>query len=498
MNAITMTQVSAAIAIMSDTIITERGIHLNDMDALNTVMSEAETEIKNELVRKGMAFNEALALTATAATKHSMPTPAATQLVNDAMKNRGKPLPVTASNQADITPENDNSGPDQQIQGENTVSPAVEPSQAQPVEVPASIPASTPAASPAVAMVQPNIIREMAERTSSFQPRAYQMRQVKVSDVFGGIDANDKLFSFDIPIIDWQEPHPSVPEVDPHYNMDPAALLTALYAVASKKSVAIVGPHGSGKTKMIEQIGARLNMPVTIIPMDGQMTRGTLFGQEKIRSTETGPESYYQYGVLPRAMMEPGFIVFDEFDRADPGVQYACHSVYEQTGLRLLEHDGAVIPMHPMNRILGTANTKGRGSDDGMYLGAIEMSEATRDRFSLWIELDYQDVQDDVKVISAKVSGIKKRDAVTVARLADQIRKSYNQGNLSQTCSMRQMLEAAQMYVAISGGSGEPEKCLRYAIEQVIMGRASNIDRGAIETALRTLLPGAYTGETLI
>lgn len=495
MNAITMTQVSAAIAIMSDTIITERGIKLNDMDALNTVMAEAETEIMNELIRKGMAFGEAQALAATAATKHSLPTPAATQLVNDAMTNRGQPLPTSAAPQGLSEPANDDESP----VGANNAPSDAEPAAAAVQETAAPTP-TTPKTAPATAaaMVQPNLLREMTDRTSAFQPRAYQLRQVKVSDVFVGIDANDKLFAFDVPVIDWQEPHPSVPAVDPHYNMDPAALLTALYAVANKKSVAIVGPHGAGKTKMVEQIGARLNMPVTIIPMDGQMTRGTLFGQEKIRGTETGPESYYQYGVLPRAMMEPGFIVFDEFDRADPGVQYACHSVYEQTGLRLLEHDGAIIPMHPMNRILGTANTKGRGSDDGMYLGAIEMSEATRDRFSLWIELDYQDVQDDVKVISAKVPGIKKRDAVTVARLADQIRKSYNQGNLSQTCSMRQMLETAQMYVAIAAGTGEPEKCLRYAMEQVIMGRASSIDRGAIETALRTLLPGAYTGETLI
>lgn len=495
MTAITIMQVSAAIAIMSDTIITERGVKLNDMDALNTVMAEAETEIMNELVRKGMAFGEAQALAASAATKHSLPTPAATQLVNDAMNNRGQPLPAPTVVKGPSEPVNDVQEPLHAKDVEPN--PDTAPASVHKVSEPSG---ATSKAAPVadVSMVQPNLRQEMTERTSSFQARAYQLRQVKVSDVFIGIDANDKLFAFDVPVIDWQEPHPGVPAVDPHYNMDPAALLTALYAVANKKSVAIVGPHGAGKTKMVEQIGARLNMPVTIIPMDGQMTRGTLFGQEKIRGTETGPESYYQYGVLPRAMMEPGFIVFDEFDRADPGVQYACHSVYEQTGLRLLEHDGAIIPMHPMNRILGTANTKGRGSDDGMYLGAIEMSEATRDRFSLWIELDYQDVQDDVKVISAKVPGIKKRDAVTVARLADQIRKSYNQGNLSQTCSMRQMLETAEMYVAIAAGTTEPEKCLRYAMEQVIMGRASSIDRGAIETALRTLLPRAYAGETLI
>ena len=493
----THNNVAAAIATMSDTKMGEQNIQLNDMDALTRVMSEAENDVRDELIRQGMNYEEAKQIVERAASVSSAPTDISNDLAQSAMSNKGAPLP-TANNDDQVT----NMPESQQVEiveasanaAGNTGGQAVTTAKAAKEQSDNSGASGTPGSGAEA----PTPVVSNAPRIAKRKTHAYTIENKKASKIFG-LDDSDPLFSFDLPYINWAEEHPGIPALDRNYNMDPSALLTVLYAILDRKSLAIVGPHGAGKTKMIEQIGARLNLPVTVIPMDGQMTRGTLFGMEKIRATTTGPESYFQYGVLPNAMMEPGIIVFDELVRSDPSVQYACHSVYEQLGLRLLEHDGELIPMHPLNRVMGTANTKGRGSDDGMYLGAMEMSEATRDRFSLWIDIDYQSVQDDTRVIKAKTK-LKAADATIIARLADNIRGSYKQGNLSQTCSMRQMLEVANMMARIAPNLDDTEKpkALRYAIEQVIMGRASEADRGAIETQLKTLLPAAYNGDPLI
>ena len=497
MTSYTHSNVAAAIATMSDTKMSEQNIQLNDMDALTRVMSEAETEVRDELIRQGMNYEEAKQLVERAASVSSTPNDVSNGLAQAAIANKGAPLP-TANNDDELVEVPD----DQQeivIETQSDSSAAAAPAAVSAPSAAAPQPAAAMAAAPAAMPEAAGVpVVSAAPRVAKRKTHSYTIEKKKASAVFG-LDDSDPLFAFDLPFINWDGEHPGIPALDRNYNMDPSALLTVLIAITNRKSLAVVGPHGAGKTKMIEQIGARLNLPVTVIPMDGQMTRGTLFGMEKIRATSTGPESYFQYGVLPNAMMEPGIIVFDEFDRADPSVQYACHSVYEQLGLRLLEHDGELIPMHPMNRVMGTANTKGRGSDDGMYLGAVEMSEATRDRFTLWIDLDYQSVQDDTRVIKAK-TGLKAGDATIIARLADNIRSAFKMGNLSQSCSMRQMLESAELMAIISANLADAEKpkALRYAIEQVIIGRASAADRGAIETQLQTLLPAAYNGDPLI
>ena len=129
-----------------------------------------------------------------------------------------------------------------------------------------------------------------------------------------------------------------------------------------------------------------------------------------------------------------------------------------------------------------------------MYSGDNEMSEATRDRFSLWIEMDYQDPEDDIIVLKAKIDGIDDRTAKVIAKLAHHIRNGFKQSSLSQTCSMRQQLETADMAVhliKIMKASKVEEKmdCLRRAIDKVILGRANEQDQNSIEGYMTSIEP---------
>lgn len=486
------TEISAAYSDLCQQLTIESKVSESDWDGMARVAEDAEKMIANQLAREGMSMVEAINCVQEASSKTARSTDVSKRLVDAALQNRF--IAVEASNDVDEKEANDSANVVNQ-----SASVAASASNQENAATESPVGAATVNQPAALATAGSTVVQEHQERSQRLHQKiGYKIEMKKVCEIFQAIDANNPLFDFKIPYVVWNKEHPGVPVIDRAYNMEEESLATVLYAISNKKSTAIVGPHGAGKTKLVEQVAARLNLPVTVIPVDGQITRSELFGQEKIRSTPTGPESYFQYGILPCALEEPGIILFDEIDRADPAIQYACHSVYEQTYLLLMEHDGRRIPLHEYNRVFATANTKGRGSDDGMYGGDNEMSEATRDRFSLWIEIDYQDVEDDITVLKAKVKNLDDKCAKSIAKLAQMIRNGFKDASLSQTCSMRQQLEAAEMavhFIATTKAKTKEEKmgCLRRALDRVILGRANEQDKNSIGEYLITIEPALVT-----
>ena len=469
--------VAAAIAEIAEAEIAAAGVPNSDTDGVSRIMADAETVIANQLAREGMDLTEAQDLAGRASMQTGRTSPASAALAADANRNRHATLAPVPQ------PATTNSASATDADGADMTESLIESAQPRVLGL---------ATAPAAARPRP-VSREP-------EPLGYDVVHKRVHEVFRGIGSGEPGFDFELPVVNWHAAHPKIPKLDPHYSFDLNHLMTVLYAITEGVSLNIVGPHGAGKTQLVHQIAARLNFPVTTLPMDGQLSRRELIGQEKLRATEFGNESYFAPGLLVRALAEPGFVLFDEVDRGVSDLQYACHSVYLQEGLTLLEDAGRIIPFHEHNRVFATANTKGRGSMDGMYQPPEEMSEATRDRWSLWLEVGYQEPDEDAQVVLTKTPGIRAAHADIIAKVAGDIRQSYLQGKLSQTCSMRQQLETARMAVFLCRRESEDErieKCLRMAFDRVILGRASEADRGAIETQIEVRIPRAFQGDPL-
>lgn len=499
-----MQTVAAAIATVADKVIDQRKVKASDGDGMALAMQEAERIVANELARDGMCMQEALALASEASMKHAPETAESSALANSAINREHDPVPVAANDDPGAAARRagaeDPSTQEDAIAGAGASTDA-HGSQAAPVDQGGShsapIPGATPKPSPTM-VEAPAVIRGAAVEI----PRiGFNVEMKPVSDVFKGVDANEKLFNFKVPYITWDSAHPGVPEIDTAYNMGLADLLTMLYAVVERRTVNLVGPHGCGKTEFVAQVAARLRFPLSVLPMDGQLSRSEMIGRERIRATAHGNETYFSPGLLARALLEPGFILLDEVDRGVSDVQYACHSIYLQQGLKILEDGGRTIPMHDHNRVFATANTKGRGSADGMYLATEDMSEATRDRFPIWIEMDYQDAEEDATVLRAKVPDLAASTAKLIADVAESIREDFNQQKLSQTCSMRQQLDVARMatfLTKLERDDAKRDRLIGMAFNRVILGRASPEDKGAIATLIEARLPNAFSGDPVI
>lgn len=404
--------VAAAIATLGDRAMLEQNVTYSDSDALGRIMVEAEDLVARQLARTGMALIEARKLAEQAAVMTGRETDDSNDLADAAFRNRHAEVPTHAAGEPAT----------QEEAVADVGSPAGAPS--SPVPAPAALVDAVAAASdtPAVEVVAAPAMRPAAVVATRVPPapkvRKYNVVMKKVHEVFAGIDASEAAFDFELPMVNWQDPHPKVPTLDAAYAFDSADLHTILYAIAENSSLNLVGPHGCGKTQAVAQVAARLNFPLITLPMDGQMSRNHMIGQEKLRVTEFGTESYFSEGELTQALAEPGFILFDEVDRAVSDLQYACHSVYLGDGLKLLEDAGRYVPQHRYNRVFATANTKGRGSMDGMYQAAEEMSEATRDRWSLWVEMDYPEAAADHGVLMRKNPDLLDEHATIISDIA--------------------------------------------------------------------------------
>ena len=226
----------------------------------------------------------------------------------------------------------------------------------------------------------------------------------------------------------------------------------------------LTGPPGSGKTTCTREIAARLRRPWHRIPMHGEMGKRDMLGGFKQVSNQFGPETRWFDGLLTQAITQPAVVDFDEIDRADPDLQYIAHQVYEGEGITILEDEGRFVPPHPNVALMATANTKGRA--DGLNRDQMftEMSEATRDRFPVWVDMDYQKPNDEAQILFDRGVITTQSGADNLIKLANLIRSAFKKGEISTTCSFRQLEATARL------ATFEKNEC--EAVRRILYGRA--------------------------
>lgn len=281
-----------------------------------------------------------------------------------------------------------------------------------------------------------------------------------------------------IPTAAWRTPQPVLPDLDEHFQFNGYQILIMAMAIEEKKNVIATGDPGCGKTEFFKQFGARIGLPVNKIPFDGNLTRAEIIGSFRQVATPTGSETPFVLGLIPRLIQQPGIIVLDEIDQADPDIMYMLHPVLEGDGLTIQEEGGTLIPRHPNCYIVATANTKGRGSDNGLTHARYEMSEATRDRFPYWLSFTFMQPAQEAKTINAKTA-LPPALCEKMVTVANEIRTAYSAGALSQTCSLRQLLDVVPAYRRFSAHGDL--KALALGMDTVMAGRANKDDGLAIQ-----------------
>jgi len=205
----------------------------------------------------------------------------------------------------------------------------------------------------------------------------------------------------------------------------------------------VTGLSGNGKTFGVEQACAQLGREIIRVNITIETDEDDLIGGFRLVNGET----VWHNGPVIEALERGAILLLDEIDLASNKI-LCLQSVLEGNGIFLKKIGRFVRPARGFN-VLATANTKGKGSDDGRFIGTNVLNEAFLERFPVTFEQEYPTVNNEVKILQAVSKTLGKVDEDFCKRLvdwADIIRKTFYDGGIEDIISTRRLVHIIRAY----------------------------------------------------
>lgn len=206
----------------------------------------------------------------------------------------------------------------------------------------------------------------------------------------------------------------------------------------------ITGQTGNGKTMMVEQIGAVEGREIVRTNITVETDEDDLIGGFRLVDGRT----VWQNGPVVVAMERGAILLLDEVDLGSNKLM-CLQPILEGKPIYLKKINKVIHPMPGFN-IIATANTKGKGSDDGRYIGTNVMNEAFLERFSVTLEQEYPDAKVEVKILNniLQAAGVDDKDfAEKLVTWAGHTRTAFNEAIISEMISTRRLVHIVQAYL---------------------------------------------------
>lgn len=201
--------------------------------------------------------------------------------------------------------------------------------------------------------------------------------------------------------------------------------------------VFITGLSGNGKTLMVEQVCAEQNRECIRVNISIETDESDLLGGP----TLVDGNVVNRDGPVLVAMKRGAVLLIDEVDRGSNKLM-CLQGILEGKPYYNKKSGEVVYPTAGFN-IVATANTKGRGSEEGKYLSQI-LDDAFLERFPITVEQEYPDTKTERKILTPLIQD---KDFVdTLVKWADIIRQSYDQGAIDEIISTRRLVHIAKAF----------------------------------------------------
>ena len=200
----------------------------------------------------------------------------------------------------------------------------------------------------------------------------------------------------------------------------------------------ITGLSGNGKTFSVEQACAQLGRELIRVNITIETDEDDLIGGFRLVDGAT----VWHDGPVIQALQRGAVLLLDEIDLASNKI-LCLQSILEGKGVFLKKIGRRVDPASGFN-VIATANTKGKGSDDGRFIGTNVLNEAFLERFPVTFEQEYPTV-----AIETRILGKICDDADFCKRLsdwADIIRKTFYDGGIEEIISTRRLVHIVKAY----------------------------------------------------
>ena len=205
----------------------------------------------------------------------------------------------------------------------------------------------------------------------------------------------------------------------------------------------ITGLSGNGKTLTVENVCANLGRSLVRVNITIETDEDDLLGGFRLENGETK----FHKGPAVEAAETGSILLLDEVDLASNKI-LCLQPLLEGKGVYLKKINQWVRPKKGFN-IIATANTKGKGSDSGAFVGTNILNEAFLERFAITFEQEYPTVSTEVKILNNEFDalGIGDKDfAKNLVDWADAIRKTFYDGGTDEIISTRRLVHIANAY----------------------------------------------------
>ena len=200
----------------------------------------------------------------------------------------------------------------------------------------------------------------------------------------------------------------------------------------------ITGMSGNGKTLGIEQACAALNRELIRVNITIETDEDDLIGGFRLVDGNT----VWHNGPVVEALERGAVLLLDEIDLASNKI-LCLQSILEGKGVFLKKIGKYVKPAKGFT-VVATANTKGKGSEDGRFVGTNVLNEAFLERFPVTFEQNYPHPQTEQKMLDLLSSD--KEFNKRLCDWADIIRKTFFDGGIDEVISTRRLVHIVKAY----------------------------------------------------
>jgi len=250
--------------------------------------------------------------------------------------------------------------------------------------------------------------------------------------------------SFSAPAVEPQVQQNLVPEIDDTFvKFGPFNDLKKIIQSKLFYPTFITGLSGNGKTFGVEQACASLKRELIRVNITIETDEDDLIGGFRLVDGAT----VWHNGPVIEALERGAILLLDEIDLASNKI-LCLQPILEGKGLFLKKIGRFVRPAVGFN-VVATANTKGKGSDDGRFIGTNVLNEAFLERFPVTFEQEYPPVGVEKKILGGVASQLGVTDTDFLARLVDWgdiIRKTFYDGGIEEIISTRRLVHIVRAY----------------------------------------------------
>lgn len=225
----------------------------------------------------------------------------------------------------------------------------------------------------------------------------------------------------------------------------------------------ISGLSGNGKTFMVEQACAKLKREVIRVQINPETDEDDLIGGFRLVNGET----VFAKGPVLKAMESGSVLLLDEIDRATNKIM-CLQGILEGKPVLVKKTGDIVKPAQGFN-VIATANTKGKGSEDGRFTAASIIDDAFLERFNISIDQKFPGKSIEERILERHLekfngeSNMTHGDKNFIEKLvswADIIRKTFYDDGIDEVISTRRLCHIVQTFTIFEDKAKAIDLCI--------------------------------------